>query len=111
MELKYLMERIETLEYHMRLAAQALDKTPYEFNKLVIANNLTKEETGRLFSLCDDMHNLMEEQKAEGFLNFHPLFKEFSSKLTPKLNPEEVVLACLKQQLFLPLMNEFKKFI
>ncbi|WP_158587383.1 DUF1878 family protein [Neobacillus notoginsengisoli] len=105
------MERIEMLEYHMRLTAEALDRTPYELNKLVIANKLSEKEAGQFFTLCEKMHKLMEEQKAEGFLNFHPLFNEFSSLLTPKLNPEEVVLACIKQQLFLPLMNEFKKFI
>jgi Protein of unknown function (DUF1878) len=111
MKEKDLLERIEILEFHMALMAEAMDRPGYEFNKLIIAKSLSKKETDHLLSLCEKMNKAMEEQKAEGFLYFHPLFREFSTLLPSKTNPGEVVLACIGQKLFVPLMDEFKKFL
>ncbi|WP_059173288.1 DUF1878 family protein [Bacillus sp. FJAT-27445] len=111
MDSKELVERIRTLEYHMRLMADALESTDYQFTKMIVANNLTQRETDEIYTLCEKMNKLMEEQKAEGFLNFHPLFQEFSVSLSPKLNPGEIVQACLSQKMFISLMKEFNKFV
>lgn len=110
MEVKEIAERIRTVEYHLRLMAKALGGTEHQFTKLVVESNLSEQETESFYSLCEEMHKRMEEQKAEGFLNFHPLFQEFSSSLPAKLNPRDVVHACINQKLYLSLMNEFKKF-
>ncbi|OCA84349.1 hypothetical protein A8F94_16715 [Bacillus sp. FJAT-27225] len=110
MESRDLLERIQVLEYHMRLLAEAVEKPEYELNKLLVKRNVAERETAELFDLCERLSKLMEEQKAEGFLHFHPLFEEFAASLSSKLNPSEVVNACMKQKIFIPLMNEFKKF-
>ncbi|WP_409274259.1 DUF1878 family protein [Neobacillus sp. SCS-31] len=111
MDVREIAEKMRTLEYHLRLMAKALERTEYQFTKLVVENNLSEQETKEFFILCEKMNKQMEEQKAEGFLNFHPLFQEFSSSLSSKLNPRDVVRACKDQKLFLSLMNEFNKYV
>ncbi|RDU35300.1 hypothetical protein DRW41_18625 [Neobacillus piezotolerans] len=111
MDVREIAERLRTVEYHLRLMADALGGTEHQFTKLVVQNNLSEKETESFFSLCEEMNKRMEEQKAEGFLNFHPLFNEFSSLLTSKLNPRDAVYACINEKVYLSLMLEFKKFV
>ncbi|WP_053365480.1 DUF1878 family protein [Bacillus sp. FJAT-27245] len=111
MDLKEIDEKIRTLEYHLRIMAEVLGGTKYQFTKLVVESNLSERETNEFFLLCEEMNKRLEEQKAEGFLNFHPLFQEFLSLLSPKLNPRDVVHACLEQKLYLSLMSELKKYV
>lgn len=40
-----------------------------------------------------------KEQKAEGYMYFHPLYKKYSAVVQPKLQPEEVINACESQRL------------
>lgn len=53
----------------------------------------------------------MKEQKAEGFLYFHPLLKEFSEKVNKKLDVHETIESCLNEGLHLELMREFIKYL
>jgi hypothetical protein len=54
---------------------------------------------------------ILKEQKAEGYMYIHPLYKKISAIVQPKLQPEEVINACESQGLFLPLMTEFKSIL
>lgn len=106
-----LLARIEMLEYHQYLLLRMVDKTQAEFYKLVIENSLTKHDVEEIMMLCEKLSMKLEEQKAEGFIHFHPLFEEFKLKLHPTLHAEAVVKACLNQHLFQPLMMELKKYL
>lgn len=88
-----------------------MENPKLDFYKLVIENEITESEVIKFFYLCDELNIKMEEQKAEGFVYFHPLFDELSSSLPNKLDVKEVVQACLNQKLFESLFLEFRKYI
>jgi hypothetical protein len=111
MDEQYLMERIRRLEYHQKLLVQLLDNPQLEFYKLIIKHGLTEQEVVKFFYLCDEMSIKMEEQKAEGFVYFHPLFHELSESLPEHLDVKEVVRACANQKLFVSLFDELLKYI
>jgi hypothetical protein len=106
-----LLNRILILEYHQKLLVKLLNNPTLNFYKLIIEYGITEHETQMFFSLCSELTIKMEEQKAEGFVYFHPLFEEFSTSLPPKLDPKEVIHACVTQQLYERLFHEFKKYI
>ncbi|WAA13012.1 DUF1878 family protein [Fervidibacillus halotolerans] len=106
-----LLKRIQRLEYHQRLLLQLIKGEQAPFTKLIIEKNLDEEEVKAFHNLCEYMNNKMEEQKAEGFLYFHPLFQEFTSKLNSKLDAKETVIACIKEKVYLDLMKEFYKYV
>jgi hypothetical protein len=104
-----LLKRIERLEYHQKLLIQLLRDQNRPFTKLVVERNLGPEEVYEFHGLCDKLSNKMQEQKAEGFLYFHPLLKEFSENLNEKLELNETISSCLEQNLHIELMSEFKR--
>lgn len=106
-----LQNRIGLLEYHQKLLVQMLNNPRADFYKLVIEKGISEQEVQAFFQLCENMNIKMQEQKAEGFLYFHPLFNEFLNALPVTFEVKEVVQACLKQQLYEPLFKEFKKYI
>ena len=111
MNVQELLERILILEYHQKLLIKLLNNPKLDFYKLIIEYGISEQETQKLFSLCDKLTIKMEEQKAEGFVYFHPLFEEFSISLPPRLNPKEVIQACFNQKLYETLIKEFIKYI
>lgn len=106
-----LLKRIEQLEYHQELLTDFIDEADYPFTRLIIRKNLSREEVIQFYDLCDQMNKKLQEQKAEGLVYFHPLLKEFSKKLNKKLDVEETIEACIKQNLYIELMEELKKYI
>ncbi|MDQ1004202.1 hypothetical protein QFZ28_004602 [Neobacillus niacini] len=104
-----LQARVNLLEYHQKLLLKMLAAPNLEFYRLVIENGISEHEVETFNLLCEHLNIKMEEQKAEGFINFHPLFIEFLNSLPEKLIAKEVVHACLKQHLFEPLFSEFRK--
>lgn len=106
-----LLARIEQLEYHQYLLLKMVKNSKADFYKLVIENSLSKHEVEEIMLLCEELSIKLEEQKAEGFIHFHPLFEEFKLKLHPTLHAEAVIRACLSQHLFQPLMMELKKYL
>ena len=103
-----LLKRIERLEYHQKLLVQLLRDPNRPFTKLVVERNLGPEEVYEFHRLCDNLSKKMEEQKAEGFLYFHPLLKEFSESLNEKLEVKETISSCLKQGLTSRINAELK---
>jgi hypothetical protein len=106
-----LINRINLLEYHQKLLLEMINHPEFDFYKLIIKNGITEYEVQRFYQLCDDLNMKLEEQKAEGFIYFHPLFTEFLSFLPEKFDVKEVIQACCSQGLFLSLMLEFHKYI
>jgi hypothetical protein len=106
-----ILARIKLLEYHQSLLLKMISKSSDEFYKLIIVKGLGEEEVRKFQKECDALSIKFEEQKAEGFVYFHPLFKEFSMILPPKIQAEEVIEACIKQGLYLPLMLELRKYV
>jgi hypothetical protein len=105
-----LMEKINMLEFHQKLLLKMISGSKEEFYRLIIDRGLTQQEVASIIEACEEMSNKLKEQKAEGFMYFHPLYKKFSAVVQPKLQPEEVIKACETQGLFLPLMTELKKY-
>ncbi|NWQ41178.1 DUF1878 family protein [Bacillus sp. EB106-08-02-XG196] len=104
-----LQSRVNLLEYHQRLLLKMLSAPNLEFYRLVIENGISEQEVQAFNKLCEEMNKKMEEQKAEGFINFHPLFNEFQYSLPAKFDAKEVIQTCLNQRLFEHLFREFHK--
>jgi hypothetical protein len=104
-----LQSRVNLLEYHQRLLLKMLSSPHLEFYRLVIENGISEIEVQEFNKLCEDLNMKMEEQKAEGFVNFHPLFSEFLYSLPAKFDAKEVVQSCVNQRLYEPLFREFQK--
>lgn len=105
-----LHKRLERIEYHQRLLAKCLTDE-FSFTKLIVLKDLSAEEVEEFLKICENLNNELEEQRAEGFVCFHPLLKEFQENLNEKLNLVETVDACLKQRIFPELMGEFMKLL
>jgi Glu-tRNA(Gln) amidotransferase subunit E-like FAD-binding protein len=104
-----LQSKVNLLEYHQRLLLKMLSAPNLEFYRLVIENGISELEVQEFNKLCEDLNKKMEEQKAEGFVNFHPLFNEFLYSLPAKFDAKEVVQSCVNQRLYEPLFREFQK--
>lgn len=106
-----LIKRLNLLEYHQKLLVKMMTNPKLDFYKLVIEKGITEQEVEAFFKLGDILSIKMEEQKAEGFMHFYPLFNEFTASLPAKFIVDETVTSCLSQNLFPKLMLEFKKYI
>jgi hypothetical protein len=106
-----LLKKINILEFHQKLLLKLLSNPKLELYKLFIENGITEQEVEQFFSLCDKMSIKLEEQKAEGYVYFHPLFHELSVSLPSTLNIREVINACLIQGEYLPLFKELEKYL
>jgi hypothetical protein len=111
MNIEDLLARIEKLEYHQKLLLMISSGQTLPFYRMVVEKSLDQKEVTAFFYLCDELSKELEEQKAEGFVYFHPLYTEFKHKLHPSLDAEMVIPACLRQNLFMDLMTELKKYL
>ncbi|MFD2681042.1 DUF1878 family protein [Bacillus seohaeanensis] len=104
-----LVKRLEKLEYYQKLLAEMVSKDRYPFYCLIIEHGLTKQEVESFYQLCDRLNKKRKEQKAEEFVYYTPLFKEFQLNIPVKLNVVEVIESCLKQKIYTNLMLQLKK--
>jgi Protein of unknown function (DUF1878) len=111
MDLQAIIDKIKMLEYHQSLLLKMNKSTSDAFNKLIIEKSMSEEEVTQFHKKCERLSIEYKEQKAEGFVYFHPLFEKFIRELHPKLTAKEVILACLTQGLYIPIMTEFKKYL
>jgi hypothetical protein len=109
MNSKELYERISRLEFHQKLLVSMISGSSQSFYKLIIEKSLSEKEVDEFYKLCDELSLLMLEQKEEGFVYFYPLFETLKTSLQPHLDIQEVISACLGQQLYVPLMTELNK--
>ena len=105
-----LLEKLLMLEYHQKILLRMVQGTALKFDWLIVKRGLSEEQINLFFEKCEKMSMDLEQQKAEGFLYFHPLFQEFSAALPSELEAQETISACIEQGLFLPLMLELKKY-
>jgi len=106
-----LIKRIEKLEFYQELLLRLVNSSGKSFTRLIITQKLSREEVKEFHQLCDDLSIKLEEQKAEGFVYFLPLFKEFTQRLNKKLEAKATVFACLEEKLHVELMSELKKYL
>lgn len=111
MDVKDVMKRIKMLEYHQKLLIKLIDNKNLEFFKLIVEKSIEKKEVEEFEKLCEKLSIKLEEQKAEGFVYFHPLYNIFIERLPKSIKPREAVQACLKQGLYISLMSEFEKYL
>ncbi|MDQ6596366.1 DUF1878 family protein [Bacillus salipaludis] len=106
-----LLNKIQLLEYHQRLLLTLINNPKQDFYRMIIEKGLSEQEVREFMQICDELSIKMEEQKAEGFIYFQPLFTEFLYLLPEKLDSKDVIRACSSQGLYLPLMKELNKYI
>lgn len=104
-------ERLKRMEYYQSLLLQMSQKQGFAFYHLIIENQLTKEEVAKFYELCESLSNEYEELKAEKFVFYSPLFVKFKERLNPKLDPKEVILACMDQKIYPELMQTLRNNI
>lgn len=110
-ELESLKTKVKLLEYHQKLLLGILDNPRREFDRLIIENGLSEADIRRFYQLCDKLSIKLEEQKADGYVYFHPLLEELASSLPKTIPIDKTVKACLTQKLYEPLFQEFEKYI
>jgi hypothetical protein len=101
----------ETASFHVQLLSKILNLDDYPVVKLVIENNLSKEESEKLFHLLNKLNNQYKIQKEEGFLDFTPLLVEFAGMLNEKLDPDKTIFALEQEGHYPALMKEFRNII
>lgn len=102
-----LEKRLETLEYYQTLLLKMIEPNHFPFYRLVMEKRLTREEIEELYSLCNDLSLLHEEQKAQGLVIFTNLLTQFAGQLNAKLEIDETVHAMANQGLYSSLMKDF----
>ena len=109
--MRNLEKEIETLRYHQQLLIHIIQNSKAQFDLLIVEKNMTKEEVKETYDLCELLSKRLTLEKAEGYMNFQPLFSQLEKNLTSKLTVKELVESCLSQGLYENLMQEMEKFI
>ena len=104
-------KELDTLRYHQRLLLHIIRNPKAHFYLMVVEKNMTKEEVQETFDLCESLSKCFEMEKAEGYMNFQPLFSQLERNLTPKLTVEELINSFLTQGLYDTLMQVMSKFL
>jgi Protein of unknown function (DUF1878) len=110
-EFEQLKAQVDLLQYHQKLLVLLVDNPKLEFYRLVIESGLNELEVTRFYIFCDRLSKKMAEQKAEGYVYFHPLFEELLFSLPSSLDARKVVKACLAQNLYRSLFEELSKYM
>ncbi|AZV41608.1 MULTISPECIES: DUF1878 family protein [Peribacillus] len=108
--MRHLEKEIETLRYHQQLLLKIIQNPKAKLDLLIVEKNMTKEEAQQLLELCESLSKKFVTEKAEGYMNFQPLFNDLQKHLTPKLTVKEVIEAFLAQGLHKSFMQEMSKF-
>ncbi|MGE6261008.1 DUF1878 family protein [Heyndrickxia sporothermodurans] len=104
-------QRLDRIEFHQKLLMKMIVENHFDFYKIIIEKQLREKEVEAFYKLCEQLNEEIEVQKEDHFVFFSPLYKKFKEELHPKLDPKEVVHACLKQNLFPELMEILSKNI
>lgn len=108
--MKNLEREIEILRYHQYLLLNIIRNPKAKFDLLIVEKNLTEEEVQEIIKLCEMLSNKLSIEKAEGYMNFQPLFSQLERNLPPQISVKELMDSFLSQGLFLSLMQEISKF-
>ncbi|AXN40113.1 DUF1878 family protein [Peribacillus butanolivorans] len=102
-------EEIEILRFHQQLLLNLIRNPEAKLDFLFVEKNFTKKEAEELLESCDILSKRFEIEKAEGYMNFRPLFIQFEKRLNPKITIKECINACLSQGLYVSFMKEMNR--
>ncbi|MFE4240832.1 DUF1878 family protein [Peribacillus butanolivorans] len=102
-------EEIEILRFHQQLLLNLIRNPEAKLDFLFVEKNFTKKEAEELLETCDVLSKRFEIEKAEGYMNFRPLFIQFEKRLNPKITIKECINACLSQGLYVSFMKEMNR--
>ncbi|KON68088.1 hypothetical protein AKG34_04175 [Peribacillus butanolivorans] len=102
-------EEIEILRFHQQLLLNLIRNPEAKLDFLFVEKNFTKKEAEELLETCDILSKRFEIEKAEGYMNFRPLFIQFEKRLNPKITIKECINACLSQGLYVSFMKEMNR--
>ena len=102
-------EEIEMLRFHQRLLLKLIRNPQAKLDYLFVEKNFTRREAEELHALCDMLSKRYEIEKAEGYMNFRPLFSQLEKNLNPKTTIKECIEACLSQGVYVSFMKEMEK--
>ncbi|MFB6801098.1 DUF1878 family protein [Peribacillus butanolivorans] len=102
-------EEIEILRFHQQLLLNLIRNPEAKLDFLFVEKNFTKKEAEELLDTCDILSKRFEIEKAEGYMNFRPLFIQFEKRLNPKITIKECINACLSQGLYVSFMKEMNR--
>ncbi|RYG72903.1 DUF1878 family protein [Lentibacillus lipolyticus] len=83
----------------------------YPFIRMIIENNISKQEYDELFELLENLNKQYKAQKKDGLLDFTSLLLHFAGMLNAKLHPDKVIIALKKEGYYPSLMNEFMRIL
>ena len=107
--MEYLLNKIKQLEYHQKILLEMVHSSGNEFNHLIISCSLSELEVEEFHQLCKKLEKKLKEEQAEHYYVYYvPLYNDFVEKLNSKLQSEQVIHACLKQNLYPDLMKVLK---
>lgn len=101
----------EDSSFHIQLLSKIIDIDQYPVIKLIIGNNISREEFSELVHMLEMLNESYEQQKEEGFMDFTSLLVHFAGMLNEKLDPNQLIYALKKEGYFPSLMDEFVKII
>lgn len=101
----------DIMSFHVQLLSRLIDVDLYPFIKLVIENDISKEEYTELFQLLQTLENKYVQQREEGFLDFTSLLINFAGMLNEKLEPNETIYALEREGYFPHLIKEFTSLL
>ncbi|WP_349729022.1 DUF1878 family protein [Peribacillus frigoritolerans] len=107
--MKNINEEIEILRFHQRLLLNMIRNPEAKLDYLFVEKNFTKKEAEELLKTCDTLSKRYEIEKAEGYMNFRPLFNQFERNINSKITIMECVDACLSQGLYVSFMREMDR--
>ena len=102
-------EEIAILRFHQRLLLKLIHHPEAKLDYLFVEKNFTEKEAEELLKTCDVLSKRFEIEKAEGYMNFRPLFSQLEKSLNPKTTIKECIEACLSQGLYVSFMKEMSK--
>ncbi|MEX6700938.1 DUF1878 family protein [Peribacillus frigoritolerans] len=107
--MKNINEEMEILRFHQRLLLNLIRNPEAKLDYLFVEKNFTKKEAEELLETCDILSKRYEIEKAEGYMNFRPLFNQFERKVNPKITTKECIDACISQGLYVSFMKEMER--
>lgn len=100
-------EQNETINFYLQLLSKTIDMKQFPFTRVIIENNITKDEYEKLLNMLEKLHYHYINQKEEGFLDFSSLLDRFAGMLDERLDTSKTVYALKKEGYFPSLMDEF----
>ncbi|AZB42237.1 DUF1878 family protein [Bacillus sp. FJAT-42376] len=100
-------ERLNRLEFQMRLLLSMVRTEDHPFTYMVIQKQLPEKEYVEVLELCRRLEELHQKQKAQGFVHFEGLLTLFVQELNDKLEVKETAEALFREGMFPGLMRDF----